>query len=198
MLRSTSWVSQFWLLRYKSNASSDSQIISLAWTVAKPICGPFLSGGGYCSKDRAWIVYLSVPSQGLGLYPKSLTEEKVVSSAERRKSLKRAGVGRKKGVGKRDYVEGSRRWLKAHSLFSLSFNYSIWFILFKSVFSVSVRESSFGMLWSFFYSLEGSQSSWKKHNIFPFVDPERGSTCMSYTMEWDPILTPTWLLNTNH
>lgn len=26
-------------------------------------------GGGYCSKDRAWIVYLSVPSQGLGLYP---------------------------------------------------------------------------------------------------------------------------------
>lgn len=95
-----------------------------------------------------------VPSQGLGLYPnkdsrgvegRASTESdggkrEVVSSAERRKSLQREGVGQKKEVGKRHYVEGSRRWLKTHSLFSLSLNYSILLTIQITLFFIRSRK----------------------------------------------------------
>lgn len=92
-----------------------------------------------------------VPSQGLGLYPNKDSrgvegrastggKREVVSSAERRKSLQRAGVGRKKEVGKRHYVEGSRRWLKTHSLFSLSLNYSILLTIQITLFFIRSRK----------------------------------------------------------
>lgn len=67
-------------------------------------------------------------------------KREVVSSAERRKSLQRAGVGRKKEVGKRHYVEGSRRWLKTHSLFSLSLNYSILLTIQITLFFIRSRK----------------------------------------------------------
>ncbi len=49
-------------------------------------------------------------------------------------------IGRKKEVGKRHYVEGSRRWLKTHSLFSLSLNYSILLTIQITLFFIRSRK----------------------------------------------------------
>lgn len=42
--------------------------------------------------------------------------------------------------GKRHYVEGSRRWLKTHSLFSLSLNYSILLTIQITLFFIRSRK----------------------------------------------------------